>query len=575
MSTRFTVFWGEGDEGPVLLSSEGARESRLAVLVNGHPVPQAGTLPWQSDEAAAARFEGRWIEALGGEFSLCAFDAATRTLHAGHDPFGLHSIFYARLAPCEGNGWLVSNALADLLPYVADRTLDRDYLAHFLTQGVAPEGRTPFRAIRSLRPSERLAVGVDGVANLVAYRRPVPEILTLPDEDDYVARLEGILDDVFAPIGATARPLLCEVSGGTDSALVFAQARKHRGDGFSTVSVLYTGTERGDETRWVNHVLEGFDGERIFVDGTEIPFFAGAPEGFVPQPCFHLINADDFRRTQAIYQAGYGDVLTGLGGDSVFFGDGPKPYYLADLLRRLRLREAAGVAASWQAESMPSRSALWWLGVYGLRPLLARENPFGGPQPPPAYMLAQTPAEGAVPTGPVADGASVFQAYLLHRVARYAANIRLHYDPLVTGIPYRFPLLDRRVVDFSLSLPHPMTFRGGRDRILHRRALARAGQERVAARRGKSGPEELVFRGLRENPDWRDRLADNPRLAELGLVDARKWTEEVDLVLVGFSNSLFHFETAAALEIWLQGLANMPAAKPPGSRVGREPAGRP
>mmetsp|Transcript_29645 Transcript_29645/g.58650 ORF Transcript_29645/g.58650 Transcript_29645/m.58650 type:complete len:564 (-) Transcript_29645:2367-4058(-) len=559
MSTSFTVFWGEGMVKPLRVFANGAKAEPFTCLSDGHLKPSQ---IWLRESKRLGRqvspFEGHWLEMTTGEYSLCAWNDETRTLHAGHDLLGLRSLFFARFS----GGYLISNSLREMLRFVADRTFNHAYLAHFLHFGVAPQGHSPFEAIQSLRAGERLEIRSCDNVRLIKYQPEIPPTLQLEREEDYVDQLHEILSDIFSEIASGGNPILCEVSGGLDSALVFGWMNRLLKQDFSTVSVLYSGSSRGDETEWVTRVLDGFSGTTLSIDGSDIPFFSGELDEVMPEPCFHLINADDFHRTQQIYQNGYRSVLTGLGGDSVFFGDSPEPFYLYDLLTSMRLGQLARSLIDWQKGSSPSRSLLWWLVVYGLKPAFSSTTLLRKAKTEANWITSRELLADLQPKeGLKLDNSTLAQDYLLSRVNQYAANIRLHYDPIVTGIPYRFPLLDWRLIRFALSLPSEVTFSGARDRTLHRLALKRVGQTAVSERTGKSGPEELLYEGLRKNPGWKDFLTRAPVTASLGLVNSDRWKEQVELVSLGYSDSMFHFETTSSLEAWLQSLSRLSVAE--------------
>lgn len=65
------------------------------------------------------------------------------------------------------------------------------------------------------------------------------------------------------------------------------------------------------------------------------------------------------------------------------------------------------------------------------------------------------------------------------------------------GLEYRHPLWARRMVEFSLAVPERLRMRGGRDRVLHRLALAGRLPEQVLRREDKADFRCVMLHALR------------------------------------------------------------------------------
>ena len=162
---------------------------------------------------------------------------------------------------------------------------------------------------------------------------------------------------------------------------------------------------------------------------------------------------------------GVGVLLSGLGGDEgiSFNGYG----YYPELLRSGRVRELwreLGARSRWPLAALLAEAALPLVSPGAasvVRRLRRRKLPFrkNAPclHPGFARRVRLLPAEA----GPPRAGVRAMQLYLLQkgylsrRMEGWAASGAHH------GIEYRYPLLDRRVLEFALGLP-PEQYRRGR-----------------------------------------------------------------------------------------------------------------
>ena len=71
-------------------------------------------------------------------------------------------------------------------------------------------------------------------------------------------------------------------------------------------------------------------------------------------------------------------------------------------------------------------------------------------------------------------------------------------------------------------------------------------------RKNKISPEEALYAGLAEGGDWLDWLADRPRIAERGYVDAAAWRSALAQARLANTAGVRYFQAAASLEAWLR-----------------------
>lgn len=178
---------------------------------------------------AAAAFE-RWgtdaVARMRGNYALAYWDASSERLILACDPLGLRTIYYARLA-----GALVfATALPPLLA-LADmpRDIDDAYLAGFLIDLPQEREATFYRAIRRIPAACTAACGPDGSMRLHEYWRPDWERRIRHSRDEaYVEEARALLDQAVRRQIRDLDPVVCQLSGGLDSAGVAATAARLR-----------------------------------------------------------------------------------------------------------------------------------------------------------------------------------------------------------------------------------------------------------------------------------------------------------------------------------------------------------
>ena len=307
-----------------------------------------------------------------------------------------------------------------------------------------------------------------------------------------------------------------------------------------------------------------------FIDVDQSRPFSEVPTTFYAQPSSIAPVCGLYRRYDDLMaEHDVAVVLTGVGGDGVLIGDSPEPHFLADHLQRLNLPALWSELRRWQQQSPQQRSLTYWFSRNVARPLVdylrgRSIRNTASPQGLPPWIRRDYARQSRL-----ADRGRSRRSTKCRRVGEQAHweilwNIGLFSgagrEQYPTSFEYRNPLLDRRLVEFMFSVPWHEKLDPDEDRTLQRRALRGILPEKIRTRRGKLGPQQAFFEGLREARSWIDLLTTRPRIVERGYVDKLKWREAVSLARFGQTHSMRHFLASAMLEIWLQQLESMPWA---------------
>ena len=436
---------------------------------------------------------------LLGDYAFAVWDARTRRLFCARDHIGCRPFYYALTSECFVFASTVEAVLA--APGVSD-ALDERMAASYLSQMVVcDDTHTFFRAVRKLPPGHSLTVdtAASSPVRLERYWHPerVPRARPAGD-DEYAAEFldlygRAVKDRLHGgPVGV-------HLSGGLDSSsiAVFA-ARELRRQGAPTPPAFSWLPPRGDEPPSAAHAPE-----YARIDQT------AAREGLRVYHC-QTLSPDDlvsnFRRDGAYSpfllaeepvqrqaeNLGLRVLLCGLGGDEgvSFNGRG----YAASLLLCGRWRRLAAMCSVRKEDSirfwmrtvlrlgpprLSRRLVDWWSGR-------RRNHSNGRWLIHPAFAQRVRPLSDGRWVGDVSVRRTQLRllsdGILSRRMENYYANGARR------GIEYRYPLLDRRLLEFALGLP-PEQFRRDRwGRWLMRYALRSVLPSAVCWRQGKADP---------------------------------------------------------------------------------------
>ena len=568
--SRFVARFGPGRPPRLVADPPAAEVEGCAVLFRGYVSNRAaldaeararGHRPPASDEERVGLASRWWGAALPrhvlGEYAAAVHDPERGTLLLAQDELGLVPLFYA----AEAGAVTFGTPLEDVVAETGPGELDEEYVADYFAEGRHLGERTPYAAIRRLRQGESV-LWRDGrfarhdVRTLTAVR---PR--RWKDAGECAERLRAGLEEAVAAALPDGGRAWCELSGGLDSSTVLSIAARRGATGLAAVSNVYPRSHTADERAWMRVVLEAHPVPWHQVDADAVRPFTELPEVFFAEPNAWLPSCGLSRTNRELFRAhGVDVVLTGQGGDAVFHGDAPRPYFLADLLRRGRVANAWRHARAWGAASDERRPPAYLLHHFGVRPLLRHLRGEALDLPPAAIPWADpryAAAAGLDRRGrnaPAPGAHSVEAAYYLERIVPGANAAAVHYAHAHTGAEYRHPLFHRPLLELMLSIPWEHKYHAGGDRPLHRLAMEGIVPPRTLRRRGKQGPDQAAQEGLESGEAWIDLLTARPRIVERGYATAGAWREAVHHARFGRTDGARHFTASASLEAWLQGL---------------------
>jgi asparagine synthase (glutamine-hydrolysing) len=128
-----------------------------------------------------------------------------------------------------------------------------------------------------------------------------------------------------------------------------------------------------------------------------------------------------------------------------------------------------------------------------------------------------------------------------------------HLSPgLGTRYEYRYPYLDRDLVDFLFTIPREQLIRPGRRRSLMRRALYGIVPALILERPQKAYPTRTVLGSIDKLRHQFLTLASESRLAQMGFIDPRELLSRIGSIQVSDPKWWPAITRTVLLEIWLR-----------------------
>ncbi len=485
-----------------------------------------------ADAVAALNLEEAASDVLG-DFAVAQWDAAANRLLLARDALGIRPLsYYHRPGSHLVFASLPSGVFASGRVH---RSLDLHSLARELVN-LPDTGGTLFTGLKNVPPGHTVAFTAAGEQRR-CYWRPQPQPAMRGTREEAAVELRGLIGDAVKACLGDAGPVAAHLSGGLDSSAIAVMAsRALEAQGrhllaYSFLSDTWPGLHIEGERPYVDAVLRqepGIQWQEIAAvfspdwlgdqwnpDAPQ-PLSHGAPENAV---CFHAGGL------------GAGVVLSGWGGDEGITFNGRGTFAAsfrrgrwAHLLREMRhMRQERGFRLNHMLVGDVFGPLVSPKVARRVRRAVGRQHAVSITM---RHFLAPELvdlAAGLEPVEIVANPAEVQSrllaaGHLSFRAGRFA-TLAARY-----GMAFRFPLLNRRVVEFALAMPPAWHIHAGWKRRLFREAMEGVLPPAVQWRHSK-------FRSLPRVPyqfaSQRDRvlrrveeLAGNPAVAKLFRMEA-------------------------------------------------------
>jgi asparagine synthase (glutamine-hydrolysing) len=503
---------------------------------------------------------------LIGDWALAIWDTQTHTLHLARDHAGTRLLHYSR----EDSGAIIwATYLDSFLGTGLLDSLDPVYMTSYLAM-LPCHGRSPYRQIHAILPGHLLRVTSENTRASQFWTPTQAASTSRQSLEDSKAEFLHLFGQSVARRTVPGAPVLAQLSGGMDSTSIVCVAdhlRKLAGASSGTEPLdtlsYYDDSEPSWNERPYFSLVEAQRGRRgfhldasIYRETFEEPttnearyLYPGINEGTIRH------DLDLFATT---FSGGYRSILSGIGGDE-FTGGNPTPASeIVDLLAMGRVFSSARRALAWCLAQRISLVELFGQSIS----FLSDHSQHSHLDSKKAVIPWLTPLtrphlETAAHELPLVHFRPLFVRPKMAELSEtwwYTLRTQPHLKPSEAfRWEYRYPFLDRDLLEFLFELPNDYLAKPGRRRFLMRAALQKIVPEEILERRRKAYLLSSPLKDIRELTTRLGTIIERSVLAESGYVARGALRSALERTVNGddlrWWGYLFRFAT---LETWLQ-----------------------
>jgi asparagine synthase (glutamine-hydrolysing) len=514
-----------------------------------------------TDVAIVASAYERWdvncLQKLVGDWAISIWNPTERSLILAKDHVGTRHLYYSS----EKDRFTWSTVLDPLVLFAGcPFDLEKDYIAGWLSS-FPPANLTPYAGILSVPPACYVLVRPGKVAVTPYWGFDPGKRIEYRTEREYEEHFRFAFREAVLRRLRSDTPVLAELSGGLDSSSIVCVADAITEDSrekyprIDTVS-FYDDSEPNWNERPYFTRIEAKRGR----SGLHIDVAAAAPLSFEADPQHFAATPQSGRgRNAAIDQCiagmirqGNRVVLSGVGGDEVT-GGVPNPIpELADLLAQGKLLILARRLGAW---AFNKRTPWYQLLMETLREFVAPVTAF------PSSRASATPwlncdvadpdcAHGAADNWKSLGRPSFrLNVHALEILRRQLSCTALSPASLAE---YRYPYLDRDLLEFLYAIPREQLVRPGQRRSLMRRAMAGIVPEEILNRSRKAFVARAPMNAITSNLPAILPLTENMQCELFGIVDAKAFVETLRRAQRGEEVAITSILRTLATEVWLR-----------------------
>lgn len=457
-----------------------------------------------------------------GDWSLSLWIPRTKLLYLARDHAGTRTLYFEET----GCSLLWSTHLDALLVTKSVPELDAEFAASYLA--CEPfEDQTPYMGMRAVPPAHFLRFEPDRMVSAAFWQPVFAHKIQYKTDADYERHFFFLFREAVTRRAASSDPVIAQLSGGMDSTAIVSMSDFVRREAsarpeelIDTVSYYDNSEPNWNEAPYFTAVerRRGKAGVHIATSylrrNLELPDRAYLLPGAEGSALTTEIELEE-RTGKSKYRA----IVSGLGGDELLGGPVDPLPELADSLVRGHLGHFLRRSMDWCLADKTPLMRLIPAIVSSTAQLYRQPHQNHADLPPWLTPSTRDALPISLPLGGISLRdlpSSVDAGYtwftiletLPHRFP--AAHVRYEY---------RYPFLDRDLVEFLLRVPPEQIRRPGARRSLMRRALRQLIAPEVLARKRKAFPARGPALFLERNGSEIRSLFQESRLSALGYID--------------------------------------------------------
>ncbi len=450
------------------------------------------------------------LDKLIGMYAFAFHDGETGQVILARDEFGIKPLYYT----ITDNGSLVfASEIKAILKHPSVKAVrSNDGLMHYLTFQLCLGDGTLFSGIKKLKPGFYILFNAKNTKDIKQQKYwdcefKIDEVHT---ESYFLSKLDTLLEDSINLQLRSDVPLGTYLSGGVDSSLITAIAAGQSDNKISSYHGRFAEGNDYDESEYAKMVADSASAEYKEVVPTAKDFVSYLPKliyhmdepaagpGLFPQYCVSKLASDNHVKV----------ILGGQGGDEIFGGYARYVVgYLEQALKGaiLETQEEGQHLVTLSSiipnlpllrQYVPMMKQFWKSGLF--EPMDSRYFKLIDRSPNLAHML-----ESGVMSE--VDKEKIFEDFKLEFNSPDTQSYinKMTYFDLKTLLPAllqvedrmsmavslesRVPILDRRIVDLTTTIPPAMKFAGGKTKYLLKKISENKLPQEVVNRKDKMG----------------------------------------------------------------------------------------
>ena len=513
--------------------------------------------------AAFRRWGADCFSKLVGDWAIAIWSQSDRSLYLARDHAGARTLYFE----CTGGRVLWSTSLETFFADGKKHELDEAYAARYL--GSRPiRDLTPYKRIRAVTPAHYLVINEKGTVLRPHWQPTVKDGISYKTDAEYEEHFRSLFRQSVERRTGPGAPVLAQLSGGMDSTSIVCMSDRIRNERgavpealLDTISYYDASEPNWDERPYFSAVeaKRGKSGIHLSISAGartfEAPSFEEGMSFRVPGIDGYVIERErSFESAVAGRQ--YRAILSGIGGDEVLGGVPTPMPELADYLVSLKMGRLFSQALAFcLTDRTPILRMLQRTVAYSIDSYV---EPF--------RCSTQTPPWVSRQLRRIADTDDSYppsQSHLFgYSPSRIANGVTWwlmletlpHLRPAaLSNREYRYPYLDRDLVDYLFRIPREQLVRPGRRRSLMRRALAGIVPTEVLERRRKASLIRGPLASIQREQQAIRSILDTSLIGVMGFVDGECLKDA--LVAICQGNSLQWWPAiinAMNYEFWLQ-----------------------
>jgi asparagine synthase (glutamine-hydrolysing) len=505
----------------------------------------------------------RWGEECFGRFTgdwaLSLWAQREQRLFLARDHAGTRSLYFSRT----GGRTQWATYLDTFTAVGVELSLSKEYAAAYLSCSAVREF-TPYRDIRSVLPGHYAVVGEESIVQQPHWNPVIRTSIRYQKEAEYDEHFLSLFRQAVARRTGPEEPIVAELSGGMDSTSIVCisdslrRAANPNAEILDTISYFDDSETSLDERSYfsLTEARRGKTGTHVDVAFSHRTFDAPSSEfGSYQFPgCDRFSLELEHTLLRAVWEKGYRSVISGIGGDEVLGGIPDGMPELADYLVCGRLGAFFGQAVAW---SLPERSPLIETAVKAARytvGLYTKNDPKSRPSP--SWLskeLRDVHFSNIRTTDMVPRRIGIAPHHLENALTWWQIMETLpHLSPRILFRPeYRYPLLDKDLVEYLFSIPPDQLVRPGRRRFMMRRALRGIVPSEILERKRKAFQLRAPMNAIRAAQPKLERLISSSRIGEMGFIDVDSLRCALQATAAGDAEWYQAVLRAIAYELWL------------------------